>query len=299
MGHVAVKNRLISLVVVKQLHQPFLALRTENRIGQSGVTQFHIKQTNVGNLKGGVVQIDGISNLERDAGGWVAWLCLECSVLFIRSFGFLHLHIHPYCGNRLRMEYRFVLGQNKADVLELNHTGVEINTVYEVGLSVVGKGSFAGNQVFFCEHTLGIVHHLLNEWVCIQSVRINQLSVHNAAFGKSFADGNRVYIIQAVIFFRRIELICLDELGNSPLHLRPGHYMVNVRTGQGDVQRLTRIGAVFTSQPCGGVSFTGMVLHIAHYSPLALRASIPTSQCLIDILLRQLCTHLLRILCYG
>ena len=285
MGHVAVKNRLISLVVVKQFHQPFFALRTENRIGQSGVTQLHIKQANVGDLKGSIVQIDGISNIEGDAGSWVSWLCLGCSVLLIRSFDVLHLHIHPHCGNRLRMEYRLVLREHKADVLELNHTGVEVNTVYEVGLPVVAKGCLAGDQVFFCEHALGIVHHLLNEWVCAQSVRINQLAVHNAAFSKGFADGNRVYIIQPVIFFRRIELIRLDELGDTALHICPGQFCTFRTAGSDHKQALTLVTAILTGKPCGGVFISGMILHIPNNSPFAGDIAIPCTERIVNIVL--------------
>ena len=81
--HITVENGLVALVMVKQPHQPFLAFSTEDRICQGRITELYVEQADVGDLKSGVIQIDGIANLERNTGGWVsrfglngAFLCL-------------------------------------------------------------------------------------------------------------------------------------------------------------------------------------------------------------------------------
>ena len=63
-----VKDELVALVLVKLLHEPFFAFRTENRISESGISELHIKQADIGDLKRGIVQINLVANLIRNTG---------------------------------------------------------------------------------------------------------------------------------------------------------------------------------------------------------------------------------------
>ena len=119
---------------------------------------------------------------------------------------------------------------------------------------------------------LHIPHHLLDERVIVQLFRVRHLAVHDPALGQGFPDGDRVDVVKAVLFFRGIEAVLLDELGNPALYFGPRH--IARRAIRCDGKGWQRI-AVFLPQPGGGVFFTGMVLHVADNRVLALDVAVP------------------------
>ena len=128
---------------------------------------------------------------------------------------------------------------------------------------------------FLVRYPLGICLHLLDNGGCVQLVRIHNLAVHNAVIRKLFPDGSGVNIVQAVIFFFRIEFIRLDKLGNPALHLCPGQHRFTVSPGNGNPQGLTEVCAIFLCKPCGGVPFPCVGFHIAHNGAFTVDAAIP------------------------
>ena len=102
---------------------------------------------------------------------------------------------------------------------------------------------------FFVRNPLCIRFCLPDNGSCVQLFRIHNLAVHNAVIRKPFPDGSRVNIVKAVIFFFRIELFCLDKLGNPALHLCPGQHHFTVNPGNGNPQRLVEICAILMGKP--------------------------------------------------
>ena len=72
-----------------------------------------------------------------------------------------------------------------------------------------------------CVNLSHIIHHLLNERVSVQSFGVNQFTVYNTTFGKSFPDSNRVDMLKCVLLGFGIEPVLFDELCDSSLNLRP------------------------------------------------------------------------------
>ena len=65
------------------------------------------------------------------------------------------------------------------------------------------------------------MHNLTNEWVSVQSFGVNQFTVYNTTFGKSFTDNNRVNVLKCVLLGFGIEPVLFDELCDASLHLCP------------------------------------------------------------------------------
>ena len=133
-----------------------------------------------------------------------------------------------------------------------------------------------------------IVYHLLNEGVSVQSFGVNQFAVHNTTLGKRLTNGNRVNIVETVVFLLGVEPVLFDKLCNTALYLCPGHFMVNVRSGYGDVQRLRYIAAVLLGEPRRSITLTSMVSHIANHGPFACDVAVPILESFINLCLRDL-----------
>ena len=141
---------------------------------------------------------------------------------------------------------------------------------------------------FLRRDLLHIRHDLPDEGAVAISLRIHNLPIYNTAFSKRFPDGDGVNIVKVVLFLLGVEAIGLNELGDTPLHLRPRQ---NNRLGiaHGDLQRLRGIlQAVLPCQPCGGVPVAGVSLHIADNCVLAFNPAVPLLQGRVDVLLRDL-----------
>ena len=144
---------------------------------------------------------------------------------------------------------------------------------------------------------LRIVHDLLNERVSVQRFGVNQFAVDNATLGKRLTYGNRVNIVKTVVFFLGVESVLFDELCNTPLYLRPGHFIINVRSGYGDVQRLRYIAAVLLGEPRCSITLTSMVCHIANHGPFAFNVAVPFLESFINLCLRDLTRDKRRFYC--
>ena len=141
---------------------------------------------------------------------------------------------------------------------------------------------------FLRRDLLHIRHDLPDEGAVAISFRIHNLPIYNTAFGKRFPDGDGVNVVKVVLFLLGVEAIGLNELGDTPLHLRPRQ---NNRLGiaHGDLQRLGAVAyAVFRCQPCGGIPVAGMIFHIADNCVLAFNPAVPLLQGCVDVLLRHL-----------
>ena len=141
---------------------------------------------------------------------------------------------------------------------------------------------------FLRRDPLYIRHDLPDEGAVAISFRIHNLPIYNTAFSKRFPDGDGVNIVKVVLFLLGVEVIGLNELGDTPLHLCPRQ---NNRLGiaHGDLQRLRAVAyAVFRCQPCGGVPVAGMSLHIADNCVFALNPAVPVLQGRVNVRLRDL-----------
>ena len=180
----------------------------------------------------------------------------------------------------------------ECDILQAHRSEVEIYAVNDKSATVNLIGGFTRNKVFACEslvsdtlfvtaYLLHIIHHLLNERVSVQSFGVNQFAVHNTTLGKGLTNGNRVNIVKT-------EPAILDELCDTSLHLCPGHFIVNVRAGNGNVQRLRYVAcSVLLGEPRRSITLTGVVCHIANYSPLAFNIAVPPLDSFINVSLRE------------
>ena len=126
----------------------------------------------------------------------------------------------------------------------------------------------------------------MNKGVVVQFFRFCHLPVYNAALGQIVPDGNRVYIVQIVLFLLGIKAVCLNQLGNPALDLGPGEFDGFRASGADDEQTFIFRTAVFLRQPCGGAFVPGMVLHVADYGPFAVHIPIPCAEGVINIVLR-------------
>ena len=76
----------------------------------------------------------------------------------------------------------------------------------------------------------------MNERVAVRSFGGNRFAVYNATLGKSLTDNNRVNVLKCVLLGFGEEPVLFDELCDASLNLRPGHFIINIRAGNGDVQ---------------------------------------------------------------
>ena len=171
--------------------------------------------------------------------------------------------------------------------MEQHGAGGVIYTVNQVTVSVTGKNRFAGNEVFFGVDTIRVRHDLLDKWVVVQLFRVNHFAAHNAALGKGFPNGNGVNIVKAVTFRLGVKLVGLDELRNAPLYLRPCQFNGFRTSCTNDKEIVIRIAAVLVRKPCSSFFFTSVLLHIPHYGVFALDISVPCTECIVYIVLRE------------
>ena len=113
----------------------------------------------------------------------------------------------------------------KSGIIKINSISNIVRQLWEIN----GRRCFCV-KVFLLRDTFCIRFHHTNERVVFKCFGINKLTVYNTSCRKIFTDYNRVNIIHAVIFFGGIESFFLDELGNTPLHLCPGHLHINIRS---------------------------------------------------------------------
>ncbi len=109
---------------------------------------------------------------------------------------------------------------------------IKINSISDIVRQLWGicVGRCFSMRAFLLCNAFCICFHHTNEGIVFKCFGINKLTVYNTSCRKIFADYNRVNIIHAVIFFRGIESFFLDELGNAPLHLCPGHLHINIHS---------------------------------------------------------------------
>ena len=98
--------------------------------------------------------------------------------------------------------------------------------------------------------------------------------------------------IVRVVFQQRLFLFCeefilADELRQSPLHLRPRQFNGFRASGADDKKAFAFIPSILAGEPCGGFFFASVLLHIPHYGVLALDISVPCTECIVYIVLRE------------
>ena len=74
---------------------------------------------------------------------------------------------------------------------------------------------------FLRRDLLHIRHDLPDEGAVAISFRIHNLPIYNTSFSKRFPDGDGVNIVKVVLFLLGVEIIGLNELGDTPLYLGP------------------------------------------------------------------------------
>ena len=90
-----------------------------------------------------------------------------------------------------------------------------------VGVQADGIAVRSVHSIFLLGVRLRVGHDLLDKWAVIVGFRVNNAPVDNAALGKTFADGNGVYIVVVVSFLFGVEVVGLDELCYAALYLCP------------------------------------------------------------------------------
>ena len=98
--------------------------------------------------------------------------------------------------------------------------------------------------------------------------------------------------IVRVVFQQRLFLFCeefifSDELRNPPLYFRPCQFNGFWTSGADDKEIVALLAAVLVSKPCSSFFFTSMLLHIPHYSVFAFDISVPCTECIVYIVLRE------------
>ena len=131
---------------------------------------------------------------------------------------------------------------------------------------------------------LHISHDLTNKGVAAQFFRVHYLAVHNAALGQPLPYLHRVNIFKVVLFLLGEELVPLNELGDPALDLGPRHI---ARSAVRRDRERGQAVAILLLQPCGGVFFPPMLLHVADHGPLALHVPVPVPQGRVNVRLGQ------------
>ena len=140
---------------------------------------------------------------------------------------------------------------------------------------------------FLRRDPLYIRHDLPDEGAVAISLRIHNLPIYNTAFSKRFPDGDGVNIVKVVLFLLGVEAIGLNELGDTPLHLRPRQFDGFRASSADDKEIVALLAAVLVSKPCSSFFFTSVLLHIPHYGVFALDISVPCTECIVYIVLRE------------
>ncbi len=98
--------------------------------------------------------------------------------------------------------------------------------------------------------------------------------------------------IVRVVFQQRLFLFCeefifSDELRNPPLHFRPCQLNSFRTSGADDKEIVAFLAAVLMSKPCSGLPFAFVLLHISHYSMFTPDISVPYTERIVYIVLRE------------
>ena len=92
-----------------------------------------------------------------------------------------------------------------------------------------------------------------------------------------------------------IEPIFLDKLGDPALHLGPGQHR-SIGAFRAYCKRSFAVAAVkLMGQPCGGVFFTGVVLHVADNGVLALDVAVPVLDGSVNVIVRKWAQQLMEL----
>ena len=83
------------------------------------------------------------------------------------------------------------------------------------------------------------------------------------------------------------EFILADELRNPPLHFRPCQLNSFRTSGADDKEIVAFLAAVLMSKPCSGLPFAFVLLHISHYSMFTPDISVPYTERIVYIVLRE------------
>ena len=130
--------------------------------------------------------------------------------------------------------------------------------------------------------------------LCIDAARPQMLFCAVACAKKVFAVCPQMTqkAIVRVVFQQRLFLFCeefifSDELRDTPLHLRPCQFGGFRASSADDKEIVALLAAVLAGEPCGGFFFAPVLLHIPHYGVLALDISVPCTECIVYIVLRE------------
>ena len=100
-------------------------------------------------------------------------------------------------------------------------------------------------------------------------------------------DGDRVDVFKSVLFRCGVEPILLDELGNPALYLGPGQHL-SFRAFRANRKRSLAVAAVkLMGQPCGGVFFPPMLLHVTDNGVFTFDFSVPVLDSFVDVIVRE------------
>ena len=127
----------------------------------------------------------------------------------------------------------------------------------------------------------------MDKWIAVQLFRVNHFAAHNAALGKGFPNGNGVNIVEAVALRLGVEVILADKLCDTPLHLRPCQFGGFRASSADDKEIVALLAAVLVSKPCSSFFFTSVLLHIPYYGVFTLDISVPCTECIVYIVLRE------------
>ena len=178
-----------------------------------------------------------------------------------------------------------------------NHGAFIINeSVYGISW-VIGAATWAGVgfRLIPSGGTFHVGHDLLDKRVIVQLFRVHHLAVHDAALGQGFPNGDGVDVVKTVLFFLGIEPIFLDKLGDPALHLGPGQHR-SIGAFRAYCKRSFAVAAVkLMGQPCGGVFFTGVVLHVADNGVLAFALAVPVLDGSVNVIVRKWAQQLMEL----
>ena len=126
----------------------------------------------------------------------------------------------------------------------------------------------------------------LDKWVAVQLFSVYHFTIHNAAFGEGFPNGNVVNIIEIVTFRLGVKIVSFDKLCNTPLYFRPCQ-LGGLWTSRTDDKEMILITTVLVSKPYSSFLFTSVLLHIPHYGVFTSGISVPCTERIVYIIQRE------------
>ena len=285
----------ISAVCPKQLLKAFSAFNTVDRIAQRGVEKLHLSARQAGNVELRIIQIDRIAHLvsrfRRVMGNFFFCNRLGC---FLNRFLFCNAMFHQQF-----MEKFFRSGFIRKSpyspicisVIVVNGLIPDRIRIFRGGKGITGQNNRKARLSIFTGKPFHIRNNTPDKRVIVQFPFIRQFSVHNAALGQSFPDGDRVDVVKPVLFRFGVEPVLLDELGNPALYLWPGQHR-SFGAFRANRKRGLAVAAVkFMSQPCGGIFLPRMVFHVTDNSVFAFNFAIPVLDSFVDVIVRERTQH--------